>query len=154
MTIYESQKNKIVLSDVMDYIKTIPEKSIDLIIADPPYFQVYGEFDFVFKNEKEYVEWCKKWLFECKRILKDTGTLILYGSLGKKQITFARIAIMIEDEKMFLVREQDNVILFLFSLRKSIAGWTKYSLYSSKISFPVFEGLKNDTLFHALFITE
>lgn len=96
MTIYESQKNKIVLSDVMDYIKTIPEKSIDLIIADPPYFQVYGEFDFVFKNEKEYVEWCKKWLFECKRILKDTGTLILYGSLGKRQITFARIAIMIE----------------------------------------------------------
>lgn len=70
MTIYENEKNKIVFSDVMDYIKKIPEKSIDLIIADPPYFQIYGEFDFVFRNEKEYVEWCKKWLFECKRILK------------------------------------------------------------------------------------
>ena len=102
MTIYENKKNKIVLSDIMDYIKKIPEKSIDLIIADPPYFQIYGEFDFVFKNEKEYVEWCKKWLFECKRILKDTGTLILYGSLGKRQITFARLAIIIEDEEIFL----------------------------------------------------
>lgn len=56
MVIYRDRKNKIVLSDVMNYIKKIPKKSVDLIIADPPYFQVYGEFDFVFRNEKEYVE--------------------------------------------------------------------------------------------------
>ena len=63
MLIYRDKKNKIVLSDVMNYIKKIPKKSVDLIIADPPYFQVYGEFDFVFRNEKEYVEWCKKMAF-------------------------------------------------------------------------------------------
>lgn len=41
-------------------------------------------------------------MLECKRVLKSTGTLILCGSLGKRQITFARLAIMIEDEKLFL----------------------------------------------------
>jgi len=88
--------------DVLGYFKTLNNESIDLIIADPPYFQVYGKFDFVFKSEKEYVEWCRKWLLECRRVLKDNGTLILYGSLGKRQITFARLAIMIEDEEMFI----------------------------------------------------
>lgn len=95
--------NELVKSDILEYIVNITDKSVDLIIADPPYFRIYGEFDFQnFKNENEYIQWCKSWLLECKRILKDTGTLILYGSLGKRQITFARLAIMIEDEKMFL----------------------------------------------------
>ena len=93
---------EIARNDVLDYLKTLNDKSVDLIIADPPYFQVYGKFDFVFKSEKEYVEWCRKWLLECKRVLKDTGTLILYGSLGKRQITFARLAVMIEDKELFL----------------------------------------------------
>lgn len=88
--------------DVLDYLKTLNDKSVDLIIADPPYFQVYGKFDFTFKSEKEYIEWCRKWLLECRRILKENGTLILYGALGKRQITFARLAVMIEDEEMFL----------------------------------------------------
>jgi len=102
-TKFSDGKNTIIQSDVLEYLKTIESNSIDLIIADPPYFKVYGEFDFsIFQDEKKYIEWCKSWLIECKRILKNSGTLILYGSLGKRQITFARLAIMIEDEKIFL----------------------------------------------------
>lgn len=102
-SVFTDGKNIIVCSDVLNYLKEIENESVDLIIADPPYFQVFGEFDFgVFKNEREYVEWCRIWLLECRRVLKSTGTLILYGSLGKRQITFARLAIMIEDEKLFL----------------------------------------------------
>ena len=102
MKYWKWNEYEIAKCDVLDYLKTLNNESIDLIIADPPYFQVYGKFDFTFKSEKEYIEWCKKWLLECKRVLKDTGTLILYGSLGKRQITFARLAVMIEDEEMFL----------------------------------------------------
>ena len=95
--------NKIVNSDLIDGMQHIESESVDLIIADPPYFEVYGEFDFgIFKNEKEYIEWSKKWLNEAKRILKEDGTLMLWGSVGKRQITFARLAIMIEDEKIFI----------------------------------------------------
>ena len=42
--------------DTLDYIKTLKDNSIDLIIADPPYFQIKGEFDFgVFKDKDEYL---------------------------------------------------------------------------------------------------
>ncbi len=103
INIYTDGKNSLECDDVLKYLKKLESNSTDLIIADPPYFEVYGEFDFgKFKNEKEYVQWCKKWLKECKRILKDTGTIILWGSLGKRQITFARLAIMIEDENLFI----------------------------------------------------
>ena len=43
-------------NDVIKCMKSIESNSVDLIVADPPYFQVYGDFDFkTFKNENEYL---------------------------------------------------------------------------------------------------
>lgn len=103
MTYTDGNGNRLEVNDVFKTMSNMEDNSVDLIIADPPYFQVYGDFDFgVFKTEKDYVEWCKEWLFEAKRVLKPDGTLILWGSVGKRQITFARLAIMIEDEEIFV----------------------------------------------------
>lgn len=85
-------------------MKNLENNSIDLIIADPPYYQIKGEFDFIWKSKEEYLKWTKKWLLEAKRILKDTGTLILWGGVGPKSIMFARIAIMIEDNNLFNIQ--------------------------------------------------
>jgi len=99
-------KNKyhIINSDVLIVLKSIADNSIDLIIADPPYFQIKGEFDFIWESKEEYLEWTEKWLNEAKRVLKDTGTLILWGGVGSKPLTFARVAIMIEDKKIFKIQ--------------------------------------------------
>lgn len=91
--------------DVLSCLKDIEDSRVDLIIADPPYFEIKGDFDFgVFANKEEYLKWCKEWLIECKRVLRDNGTLILWGGVGHKPLTFARLAIMIEDEKFFHIR--------------------------------------------------
>jgi modification methylase hpaI len=143
-TKFSDGKNTIIQSDVLEYLKTIESNSIDLIIADPPYFKVYGEFDFsIFQDEKKYIEWCKSWLIECKRILKNSGTLILYGSLGKRQITFARLAIMIEDKKIFLRQNwitQRNTrgigsIKNYMSAREDILFLTKTNDYTFNIPY-------------------
>lgn len=95
--------NTIYNMDCNELLPAIPENTVDLVIADPPYFRVYGEFDFgVFPSEQEYLTWCRTWLLNCKRVLKENGTLILWGSVGKRQITFARLAIMLEDEHILL----------------------------------------------------
>lgn len=89
--------------DCLDRLKKTPTESVDLIIADPPYFQVYGDFDFnVFETRQDYINWCREWLLESKRVLKDTGTLILWGGVGEKEMNIARLAIMIEDEDIFI----------------------------------------------------
>jgi site-specific DNA-methyltransferase (adenine-specific) len=67
----------------------LPDKSVQLIIADPPYFEVKGSFDFVWKSFDEYLIDVEKWAIECKRLLADNGTLFWYGHA--KKIAYAQI---------------------------------------------------------------
>lgn len=62
---------------------TLPDKCADLIIADPPYFEVKGEFDFIWPDFESYLEDVDRWAVECKRILKDNGTLFWWGDARK-----------------------------------------------------------------------
>lgn len=67
----------------------LPDKSVQLIIADPPYFKVKGSFDFVWKSFDDYLKDVEKWAIECKRLLADNGTLFWYGHA--KNIAYAQI---------------------------------------------------------------
>ncbi len=68
---------------------TLPDKCANLIIADPPYFEVKGEFDFIWKSFNDYLQDIEKWAFECKRLLADNGTLFWYGM--DRKIAYAQI---------------------------------------------------------------
>lgn len=61
----------------------LPDKCAQLIIADPPYFEVKGEFDFVWKSFDDYLKDVEKWAIECKRLIADNGTLFWYGHAQK-----------------------------------------------------------------------
>ena len=61
-------------------MRTLPDECVDLIIADPPYYKTYGDFDFVFKDEDEYLEWTDRWVNEANRILKQSGGFLLLGN--------------------------------------------------------------------------
>lgn len=67
----------------------LPDKSVQLIIADPPYFEVKGEFDFIWKTFDEYLQQVEIWAKECKRILADNGTLFWYGD--RKKIAYSQV---------------------------------------------------------------
>tara|TARA_B100001564_G_scaffold358585_1_gene377656 strand:+ start:512 stop:1585 length:1074 start_codon:yes stop_codon:yes gene_type:complete len=87
--------NKIVNGDCLKELKKIPNKTFDLVFADPPYNLQIGEkltrpdsskvngvndkWD-QFNSFKDYDDFCKKWLIECKRILKDNGSIWVIGS--------------------------------------------------------------------------
>lgn len=68
---------------------TLPDKCANLIIADPPYYKVKGEFDFIWKTFEDYLKDVEKWALECKRLLADNGTLFWYGNA--KNIAYAQI---------------------------------------------------------------
>lgn len=89
------QKDIILQGDCVELLKTLPDKSVDLIFADPPYFmQTSGEllrtsgevFSGVddewdkFENFKHYDDFCIAWLSECKRVLKDNASIWVIGS--------------------------------------------------------------------------
>jgi site-specific DNA-methyltransferase (adenine-specific) len=87
-------------------MKMLPNNCIDLIIADPPYYKICGEFDFKWKTVEEYIEWCKEWISECYRILKPTGSLYIWGKIGfQKGMAFPKLAIWIEEQTNMIVQE-------------------------------------------------
>ena len=91
----EQLKDKILNGNCIKEIKKIPDKSFDLIFADPPYnLQIGGKLKRPddskvngvddkwdqFKNFEQYDNFCKEWLSECKRVLKDNGSIWVIGS--------------------------------------------------------------------------
>jgi len=87
--------NKIILGNNVEILSQLPEKSVDLIFADPPYnlqlknelyrpnqTKVNGVDDSwdKFDSMKEYDEFTKQWLSACRRVLKDDGTIWVIGS--------------------------------------------------------------------------
>jgi len=81
--------NSIVNADWLEAAKKIPAKSIQLIIADPPYFEVKGDFDFIWATFDDYLKDVELWAKECKRLLADNGTLFWYGHA--KKIAYAQV---------------------------------------------------------------
>ena len=91
----KSIEDKIVLGDCIEVLNQIPEESVDLIFADPPYnLQLAGELlrpnnskvmgvdnDWdQFNSFKDYDQFSRKWLKACQRVLKQTGSLWVIGS--------------------------------------------------------------------------
>lgn len=96
--------NKIHNEDCMSFMKKLPNECIDLIIADPPYYKIHGEFDFIWESQEEYLKWCKKWILECKRVLKVDGTFMLWGKIGfNKGYSLFKICDWIENNNIFKV---------------------------------------------------
>jgi site-specific DNA-methyltransferase (adenine-specific) len=82
-----NEENTVMHGDWMQ--NNLPDKSVQLIIADPPYFEVKGDFDFVWKSFDDYLKDVERWAIECKRILADNGTLFWWGHA--KRIAYAQI---------------------------------------------------------------
>lgn len=73
----EEVRDKFYNGDFFTAVKYFPEKSVDLVVADPPYNlrKDYGGEVFNRKKTAEYEEFTRKWLSEAKRLLKDTGSI-------------------------------------------------------------------------------
>lgn len=67
-------------NDCIETMRGLKDNSVDLVVADPPYWKVVGEkWDYQWKTEKEYVEWSLKWIKEVSRILRIGGTFYCFG---------------------------------------------------------------------------
>jgi modification methylase len=87
--------NKIIYGDCIEILKSLPENSVDLIFADPPYnLQLRNDLyrpnmtkvDAVndgwdkFEGFAEYDSFTREWLSASQCVLKETGTLWVIGT--------------------------------------------------------------------------
>src|SRR3989344_5122644 len=72
--------DKIICDDCLKILPKIPDKSVELIIADPPYFKTINEkWDFKWRTEEDYLEWVEKWVKELSRVAKTNASFWLFG---------------------------------------------------------------------------
>ncbi|MBE7467984.1 MAG: adenine-specific DNA-methyltransferase [Anaerolineae bacterium] len=81
--VFKQDNHKIFWSDTLQVLSDdIPDNSIDLIFADPPYNigkDFNGRKDKWASND-EYLNWCYDWLDLCIKKLKPTGSLYLMAA--------------------------------------------------------------------------
>jgi site-specific DNA-methyltransferase (adenine-specific) len=73
--------NRVIHGDTFDVLPRLPENSVDLIVADPPYnlSKDFGDRSFSSRSMSDYREWLSEWLADCADLLKPTGTLYICG---------------------------------------------------------------------------
>ncbi len=108
------QVDQIYHGDCVQVLNSLPEQSVDLIFADPPYNlqlqqelrrpnqslvdAVNDEWD-QFESFAAYDAFTRQWLTACQRVLKDTGTLWVIGSYHN----IYRIGALLQDLDFWLL---------------------------------------------------
>jgi len=76
----EKYINQIHHGDCLELFKNIPDNSVDVTFADPPFnlkknYNSYSDS----KEFKEYLEWCEQWIYEMVRVTKPTGSIFIHN---------------------------------------------------------------------------
>lgn len=92
---YEDDNFKLLHGDALLLLKKIPKESIDMIFADPPYFLSgdgiscsggkmvsvkKGDWDEKISIDEKH-KFNRKWIRECKKVLKPNGTIWISGTM-------------------------------------------------------------------------
>ena len=109
-------RDEIILGDCIEVMNAMPEKSVDLIFADPPYnLQLRGELhrpnnskvDAVtdawdqFESFQAYDRFTHLWLKAARRVLKDDGALWVIGSYHN----IFRVGAALQDEGFWILND-------------------------------------------------
>ena len=86
--------NKLIAGEAVKILKTLPDKSVDLVCTDPPYNlgKNYGN-NIDWKQWQEYEKFTLAWLKEARRTLKPTGSIYVF--MGVKFIS--RLFLMLHE---------------------------------------------------------
>lgn len=114
----EKYINKISLGDCIEKMAELPDASVDAVFADAPYNLQLGkktlyrpedqtaaravrdEWD-QFESMADYDEFSKKWIAECKRVLKPDGAMWIIGSYHN----IFRLGAILQDQGFWILND-------------------------------------------------
>ncbi|MDR1270817.1 MAG: site-specific DNA-methyltransferase [Planctomycetaceae bacterium] len=75
---YQHENGQLWLGDSIQWLKSLPAESVDMIFADPPYNIKKADWD-NFESQEAYIKFSMEWIESTAKILKPTGTLFICG---------------------------------------------------------------------------
>lgn len=76
----EKYLNRIIQGDCLTLLRDIPDNSVDVTFADPP-FNLKKKYNSTKDSLalQEYLDWCEQWIGEMVRVTKPTGSIFLHN---------------------------------------------------------------------------
>lgn len=73
-------ENTIMEGDCLEIMKKIPDNSVDMVFADPPFNlkKKYNHYEDS-KKKQDYLNWCNAWLDQMVRITRLTGAIFVHN---------------------------------------------------------------------------
>lgn len=88
----EQLKNKILLGDCLEVMRTMPDKCVDLVLTDPPYFRIVeNDWDRQWKTLTEFQAWVDAVAVELKRVMKPSASL--YWFCDEKVAAYCQVVL-------------------------------------------------------------
>lgn len=78
----EKVKISINVMDCTEFLKSLPDESVQLICIDPPYNLELAGWD-IYEN---YIEWASLWLDEAYRVLSKNGNMVIFGGIQFRDV--------------------------------------------------------------------
>ncbi len=71
---------KLYLGDCLEVMRGFPDKSVDAVITDPPYYKIADAgWDRCWKTREDFISWLELAAIQWRRILKDNGSLYVFA---------------------------------------------------------------------------
>ncbi|MEP0915767.1 site-specific DNA-methyltransferase [Leptolyngbya sp. DQ-M1] len=79
--VYQSEHGTLYQGDCLKLLTALPDESIDLVFADPPFNlgKKYGKGVSDEMENEEYLRWSRQWLGQSIRVLKPGGSLFVFN---------------------------------------------------------------------------
>lgn len=99
MNIVKLDQNRIILihGNSLEVLRHIKPNSIDLVIADPPYYGVVkDDWDHVWDTMDQYLEWSMVWIELTIKALNNNGSFYIWGGIGERSDTIVHLYLLIK----------------------------------------------------------
>ena len=132
--------NKLYQGDNLAILRSLPDACVDLVCTDPPFNtgRDWGAFDDRWEGGLDgYLKFMKPRLIECRRVLKDTGSLYLHCDPTASHY----LKVMLDS--IFGIKQFRNEIVWHYS-----AGVSSTKRYSRKHDTILFYGKSDVVIFN------
>ena len=74
--IYKTKLGALFCADSLEFMRKLPDDSIDLVVTSPPY-ALHFKKEYGNANQRDYISWFLPFASEIKRIIKPSGSFVL-----------------------------------------------------------------------------
>ena len=126
--------------DCLEIMKQIPEKSIDLVLCDLPYFKIVkNDFDNQWKHLSDYLQWVEQIIVEYSRITKSNSNVFIFTSRQYNRYICSILDKYFDEKRIIIWCRKRS---FNTTRGNSLASGYEPICYYTKGRYPTFNNIK------------